>query len=203
MYCEKCGTELLEEQKFCMNCGNALEFAVQPDRLTAEPIILKETETAKNAEEYTRYRNALVDRSKTEKIMLTVTAVIILFLTVLHYVRNPVEDRLLETLLIGGLFAGVLLAVYGLVAGYMGVYEATKYLKQYDMIKSTAGEKEAVLFIEKEYHPEERGKGIAVSGMKLTAGGVKTAGGCFVGCLQMITGFVTSIIAIIVAMAFC
>lgn len=76
-----------------------------------------------------------------EQRLLTVVIGIILFLTILYYINNPGEDRLLETIIVGGLIGGALLAVYGIIAGNMGVYEATVYLKKYDTIKILQGKK--------------------------------------------------------------
>lgn len=201
VYCQQCGRRAGEDDRYCMDCGATLEPSGIPGAGPMEQKLPEKVESSRV--EYDRYRNMLVEKSRTEKVMLAVTVGGIIFLSVLYYINNPGEDQLLETVLLSGLIAGVLLAVYGIIAGNMGVYEANKYLKQYDTIRNTAGEKEAVLFIEREYHPEERGKGMAVNGMKMTAGGAKAAGVCFVGCLQAITGFAASIIAVILAMAFC
>ena len=202
-YCPKCGRQVEEDERFCIECGEMLEAPAISRAAITQPRIPGGEDSKKADMEFKRYRDMLKEKSRMEQRLLTVVIGIILFLTILYYINNPGEDRLLETIIVGGLIGGTLLAVYGIIAGNMGVYEATEYLKKYDTIKNTAGEKEAVLFIEREYHPEERGKGMARSGMKMTAGGAKAAGGCFMGCLQMVTGFAASIIAVILAMAFC
>lgn len=228
MFCEKCGAKLTDGQQFCPNCGEKIpvycpncrkrarvndQFCIEcgalleKSNLAEKPWVVQVIPDKKEADDagmaFERYRNMLSEKSRLEKLMLTGTSGLILILSGVYYINNPGEDQLFETFIMGGIFSAVLLAIYGLVAGNMGVYEATKYLKQYDTIKNTVGEKEAVLFIEKEYHPELSGKRMAVDGMKMTAGGAKVAGGCFMGCLQAITGFAASIIAVILAMAFC
>ena len=57
------------------------------------------------------------------------------------------------------------------------------------------GEKEAVLFIEKNT-TELHGKRMAVDGMKMTAGGRKQPAGCFMGCLQAITGLAARVLSL-------
>ncbi len=52
--------------------------------------------------------------------------------------------------------------------------------------------------------PELHGKRMAVDGMKMTPAGESSRRRCFMGCLQAITGLCgQSIIAVILAMAFC
>lgn len=195
VYCHSCGRKIKDNEKFCSECGAAINEMDSQRNNSFIPSKPTE-ELNSNRNRYDHYRNELAKKSQIEQYLLVTVAGAVLLFSIFYYINNPGEDRFLETLVMAGLIAGVLMMAYNFIAGNMGVLEATKYLKKFDTIREMAGEKEAVLFIEKEYNPKERGKGV----MAETAG---IAGGCFMGSMQMVIGFILSVIAVILIMAFC
>ena len=220
MFCEKCGTEVAEGQRFCTNCGfqmpvycrncgrkmeNGEKFCREcgaaangAGSVESGSFVFSGSDDGLGSDKnkYDRYRNELVKKSQIEQCLLAVVAGAVFLFSVLYYINNPGEDRFGETLVVAVLTAGGLIVAYRFVAGSMGVFEATKYLKKFDTIREMTGEKEAVLFIEKEFNPEERGKGAA-------AGSVGVAGGCLIGTVQIVIGFAVCVLAVIVVLAFC
>lgn len=195
VYCHNCGRKVKDNEKFCSECGAAISGTdSQRDNsfMPSKPV----DELESNRNKYDCYRNELVKKSQIEQCLLAIVAGAVLLLSILYYINNPGEDRFLETLIMAGLVAGALMVAYSFIAGNMGVLEATKYLKKFDTIREMAGEKEAVLFIEKEYNPKERGKGVVTD----TAG---VTGGCLMGTIQMVIGLMVSVIVIILMTAFC
>lgn len=146
MKCKKCGSELQEGQKFCVECGTSVEIEDLPV-LVVETIDAPESRIYKTFDdEYDRYRNILINKTKTERYLVTATSVGILFLTGLYCFYTQGEGRMLNTLIIGAIISAVSFAIYGLIAGNMGVYEAAKYLKQYDIIKYNVGKKSCPIY---------------------------------------------------------
>ncbi len=195
VYCRNCGRKVENNEKFCPECGTAISeigstgYSVS---MPSRPAGDLEDDRSK----YDHYRNELVKKSQMEQYLIAGVAGAVILFSVLYYFNNPGEDRFWETLVMAALVAGGLIVVYRFIAGSMGVFEATKYLKKYDTIRAMTGEKEAVLFIEKEFNPEERGK-------RTAADSVGMAGGCLVGTVQLVIGLVVCVAAVVVVMALC
>lgn len=196
--CSCCGMSVKDKAKFCSHCGKPIEkeeFTVLKEKelVDSKEAVLLRNISENIDEDFDRYRDMLLEKSKKEKIMLGGVVAASLIAIFVYYGNN---GNFAEALITGTLIGGIGYILYGLVAGNLEVFEATKYLKKYDSIKENVGKKEAILFIENDYKPSEKGLGPMLASAKMT-------GGCFGGCLQMVLGLATSIIAIIMTMAFC